>query len=103
MISLKRPISFEWDEGNLTKNWLKHQVAYQEAEEVFSNEPLLLLVDSKHSVGERRLHALGRTDLGKLFFISFTFRGENIRVISVRPMNKKERRLYLEVSKEKTE
>jgi hypothetical protein len=26
---------FEWDEGNLTKNWEKHQVSALECEQVF--------------------------------------------------------------------
>jgi uncharacterized DUF497 family protein len=29
---------FEWDEGNSTKNWLKHGITISECEEVFMNE-----------------------------------------------------------------
>lgn len=67
-----------------------------EAEQIFFNEPLLLLADIKHSQGESRFHALGRTDEGRTLHIAFTLRhsGERIRVISARDMHKKERTIY---------
>ena len=45
---------------------------------------------------EVRLHALGRTDAGRLIHISFTLRGGGrlIRVISARTMHRKERLRY---------
>ena len=67
-----------------------------EAEQVFFNEPLLLIADMKHSQGELRFHALGQTDDGRTLHITFTLRisGEKIRVISARDMHKKERAIY---------
>jgi len=32
---------FEWDEGNLLKNWEKHRVSATEIEQVFFNRPLV--------------------------------------------------------------
>jgi hypothetical protein len=53
-------------------------------------------VDSRHSEKEARLHALGKTDGGRLLHITFTLRdaGRKIRVISARDMHKKERAVY---------
>jgi uncharacterized DUF497 family protein len=67
-----------------------------EAEQVFFNDPLLVVEDISHSVDELRLHALGRTDAGRLLHISFTLRGDGslIRVISARTMHRKERTRY---------
>lgn len=67
-----------------------------EAEQIFFNEPLLLLADIKHSQGESRFHALGKIDEGRTLHITFTLRnaGEKIRVISARDMHKKERMIY---------
>ena len=95
MISLDEVEGFEWDNGNLLKSLLKHGVAVREAEEVFLNEPLLL-EDLQHSQVEPRLHALGETHSGRPLHVSFTLRGEGklIRVISVRPMSRKERNRY---------
>lgn len=52
---------FDWDEGNSRKNE-KHGVSKPEVEQVFLNAPLLVADDLKHSRGEPRFHALGRTD-----------------------------------------
>jgi len=86
---------FDWDESNTQKNWEKHRVAYYEAEEVFFNEPLIARSDGRHSSEtERRYFALGQTDRARLLFVAFTFRGDRIRVISVREMNRNERAIY---------
>lgn len=95
MIDLTKLADFDWDEGNARKND-KHGVSAAEAEQVFFNEPLLLIADMKHSHGESRFHALGKTDDGRTLHITFTLRnaGQRIRVISARGMHKKERTIY---------
>jgi len=87
---------FEWDKGNFEKNWVQHQVAQGECEQVFFNEPIIVSNDEKHSQMENRLFLLGRTDSERLLFIVFTVRKKMIRVISARDMNKKERKHYNE-------
>lgn len=90
---------FEWDSGNLDKNWKRHKVLNIEAEQVFFLEPLLVSVDEEHSsVGERRYRALGRTESGRLLFVVFMVRNKEIRVISARDMSRKERRIYNETT-----
>ena len=84
---------FEWDSGNERKN-IKHAVAPAEAEQVFVNEPLVVLDDLKHSETEQRFHALGKTSEGRLLYITFTIRIGRIRVISARDMHRKERAIY---------
>ena len=85
---------FQWDEGNLDKNWYLHQVANGECEELFFNVPLIIAADAKHSHQEQRYYALGRTDTDRWLFISFTVRDDLIRVISARDMNQRETRRY---------
>jgi len=87
---------FEWDQGNSSKNLLKHQVEDWECEQVFFNEPLLVLDDPKHSLVEKRWVAFGRTDGGRLLVVIFTKRGKLLRVISARDMNRKELTFYEE-------
>jgi uncharacterized DUF497 family protein len=95
MLDLANIIGFEWDGGNDRKND-KHNVSTAEAEQLFFNDPLLLLEDAKHSQSEPRIHALGKTDEGRMLHITFTLRKKNtlIRVISARDMHKKERANY---------
>ncbi len=89
---------FDWDEGNSTKNWIKHRVSMDECEQAFGNAPLLA-PDYSHSIEERRLVARSKTDSGRCLFISFTVRGTLIRVISARPMDRRERADYEEIER----
>lgn len=95
MIDLSKIFGFDWDEGNARKND-KHSVSQSEAEQVFFNSPLLVVLDIKHSNLEERLHALGKTDAERLLHLTFTlrFEGSKIRIISARDMHKKERQFY---------
>jgi uncharacterized protein len=96
MLDLAQVKGFDWDEGNSRKSVEKHDVSQAEAEQIFFNDPLLIVEDVSHSAREPRLHALGRTDAGRLLHISFTLRGNGrlIRVISARTMHRKERLRY---------
>jgi uncharacterized DUF497 family protein len=87
---------FEWDAGNERKSAEKHGVSQGEAEQVFFNQPLLVLEDVRHGAVESRFHALGRTNAGRPLHITFTLRRADIviRVISARDMNRKERAVY---------
>ncbi len=87
---------FEWDAGNERKSADKHGVSPGEAEQVFFNQPLLVLEDDRHGLAESRFHALGRTNEGRPLHVTFTLRraGAMIRVISARDMNRKERAVY---------
>ena len=95
MIDLAEIAGFDWDNGNTRKKG-KHVVSMAEAEQVFFNQPLVLLADAKHSELEARHHALGRTDEGRLVHVAFTLRqsGSLIRVISARDVHRKEGAVY---------
>jgi uncharacterized protein len=83
-------IGFDWDDSNTTKNWERHRVTSEEAEEVFFQDPLIVRGDVRHSATEKRYRALGRTSRDRLLFVAFTVRRKLIRVISVREMNLRE-------------
>ena len=91
---LPEPIFYEWDKGNIEKNLIKHNVTSQETEEPFDNKPNSIIRDEKHSLKERRYLLWGTTDKGRKLSIIFTIRKNKIRIISVRDMNKKERKAY---------
>jgi uncharacterized protein len=61
---------------------------------VFFQEPLIVRSDARHSKGEKRYYALGRTGSGRRFFLAFTVRRNLIRVISARDMNRNEMEVY---------
>jgi len=94
-VSLPEFKGFDWDSGNVEKNWVAHQVTPQEAEQVFFNTPLLVADDERHSHSEKRYYVLGQTNAERLLFIAFTMRQQRIRVISARDMHRNERKVYL--------
>ena len=98
MIDWGSIVGFDWDAGNDTKNLLKHRVEKSEAEQVFFNRPLIVAIDSKHSLAESRFSALGTTSEGRRLFVAFTIGGDGtlIRVISVRDMTRRERAIHAE-------
>lgn len=93
---LEKIIGFDWDDGNILKNVLKHSVSNIEAEQIFFNFPVLLFIDEKHGNKETRYHALGKTDNQRCLHITFTLRNREqlIRIISARDMSRKERSIY---------
>lgn len=92
---------FEWDKGNL-EHIGKHKVVYRECEEVFFNEPLKASKDENHSKIEERFEVLGKTNNGRLLFVVYTIRDNQIRVISARSQNRKERREYKQSLRDKS-
>jgi uncharacterized DUF497 family protein len=87
-------LGFQWDQGNIDKNLIKHKVENWECEQIFFNRPLLVLDDPKHSIPEKRWTVFGKTDADRFLIVIFRKRGDLIRVISARDMNKKERKFY---------
>ena len=83
-------IGFEWDAGNAGKNQERHRVSDGECEQVFFQRPILIAPDMAHSRDEPRYAALGQTAAGRRMTVVFTVRGESIRVISARPMSRRE-------------
>jgi hypothetical protein len=97
---LENCTGFDWDEDNTRKNWDRHRVAPEEAEDVFFHEPLVIRSDLRHSKKEKRYYALGQTGSDRRLFVVFTVRRELIRVISVGDMNRNETVTYERHEKE---
>ena len=85
---------FDWDEGNRDKSADRHAVTAGEAEQPFFRQPLLVVYDRAHSQNEERFYALGQSASGRRLFLVFTIRGDRIRIISARDMNRRERGIY---------
>lgn len=92
-LNLSKIDGFDWDDGNVKKNEIKHKVNYKEPEQVFFDKPLYLR-DSKHSKIEERLYVFGETNNRRFLIIVFTIRGKKIRVISARNQDNKEKNFY---------
>lgn len=89
------PKEFIWDKANSDKNWPKHKVMPDEAEQVFFDEDRREYPDPSHSIAEMRSIIVGMTKSKRLLFVVYTERNKKIRIISARDINdRRERRLY---------
>ena len=87
-------LPFEWDEGKARSNIRKHGVTFEEASSVFADPLAAIFSDEAHSDEETREIMVGHSAEGRLIVVSFTERGEAIRIISARLATKRERRDY---------
>jgi uncharacterized DUF497 family protein len=83
---------FQWDDANSSKNWTRHEVTQTEAEQAVLNRPVVV-ADARLG-REARWFAFGRTDRHRTLTVVFTIRGRLLRVISARPMSRRERKRY---------
>ena len=87
-------MEYELDEGKATANLSKHGVAFEEAKTVF-NDPLYVdFYDPDHSYGEHRYIIIGESHQGRLLVVSYTERGDIIRLISARAATQTEQKAY---------
>ena len=87
-------MEYELDEGKATANLSKHGVAFEEAKTVF-NDPLYVdFYDPDHSYGEHRYIIIGESHQGRLLVVSYTERGDVIRLISAREATRTEQKAY---------
>ncbi len=96
MLNFAKIVGFEWDDGNSRKSADKHSVSQSEAEQIFLDPRLLVLIDDRHGGAEYRFTAYGRTLEGRRLHVTFRTRRDEtlIRVISARAMSRKERARY---------
>jgi uncharacterized DUF497 family protein len=85
---------FEWDSRKEALNRAKHGVSFDEASTIFDDFEALIFDDPKHSLSEKREMIIGTSAGERMLIVSFTARNENVRIISARKANKKERSKY---------
>lgn len=86
----------EWDEEKDEINKRKHGISFDEASTVFLDDYNLVLPDEAHSFGERRYNVMGTSSAWRLMVVTYTERGNKVRIISARPPTKRERKFYEE-------
>lgn len=84
---------FEWDAAKASVNFLKHNVTFGEAVEVFYDSNALETYDAEHSTSETRFSIIGFSSR-RLLFVVFTEHNRNVRIISARRATKAEREVY---------
>jgi uncharacterized protein len=79
-------VGFEWDEASKAGiNFRKHGVRMPEAIPVFDDPYAITITDDESDPDEQRFVTLGMGAMGRLLVVVYTWRGQNIRIISARP------------------
>ena len=85
-------MTLEWDPEKAASNLRKHGVRFTDAYSVLE-DPQALTVDDHHP-DEERHRTVGVDSLGRVLVVSYTWRGDRLRIISVREATPSERRQY---------
>ena len=87
-------MKYEWDENKRVANLAKHGVDFIDAED-FDWSSAIETIDDRFNYIEDRWIALGFIG-SRLHVFIYTMRGENVRLISLRKANKREKDYYEE-------
>lgn len=84
-------MEFEWHAEKAASNKRKHGITFDEAMTVFADPLAAIFDDEEHSEDELREIIVGQSSKGRLLLVSFTERGDKVRIISARRATKRER------------
>ena len=91
-------VVFEWDRRKARINSAKHGVSFEEAVTVFADPLARIFDDPAHSTGEVCEIIVGHSRRRRLLVVSFTERGDAVRIVNARRATKNERHDYEERS-----
>jgi len=89
-------IEFEWDQNKASSNLIKHGVSFDEAKTVFDDPLYVDFYDPDHSYNEHRYIIVGQSQNNRLLIVTYTERGNTIRLINAREATQRERKVYEE-------
>ena len=81
-------MEFEWDEAKHAKTLRDRGIGFDDGARIFAG-PVLIWEDARREYGEGRFRAGGETN-GDILHVAFTWRGDAVRIISVRRANRRE-------------
>jgi len=92
-------MKFEWDENKRIDNLSKHGLDFWYALTVFDDKNRVEYPDTREDYGEFRICVIGKIkrnilDRTTIIMVVYADRNGITRIISARPANKRERRLY---------
>jgi len=86
-------MEFEWDVDKDRENQAKHGISFEEATHIFDGL-VLTKIDDREAYGEVREITMGMLSPNAVLVVVHTERGENIRLISARKANRRERQIF---------
>lgn len=86
--------NFFWESSKAARVLAERGISFEEVQTVFEDDFLEVVPDFAHSIEEARFTAIGTSKRGRLLVVTFTERGDTIRIITAREATPKERRHY---------
>lgn len=84
---------FDWDNPKAATNWRDHGVTFDQAVKAFRDPFAIEEIDDREDYGEERINLLGMCN-GVILHVTYTERGERIRIISARRAQRHEQDHY---------
>ena len=85
-----------WDPEKLARNIGKHGIRFADAAVVFEDPQAITIIDDTSDPLEQRFVTLGADAAGRILVVVYTWRGDDIRLISARRAEPHERGEYEE-------
>ena len=87
-------MKYQWDKNKAASNLQKHGIEFADAISVFSDDLAITIPENRFD--EERFVTIGTDVFGRILVIVFTWRSEDIRLISARLAERRERKQYEE-------
>jgi uncharacterized DUF497 family protein len=84
---------FEWDADKAASNLRAHGVTFARAVSAFGDAFAIEWLDEREAYGEERVNLLGMSE-GVLLHVTYTARGDTVRIISARRAERDEQDHY---------
>ena len=88
-------MSYQWDPAKARANFAKHGIHSADATATLEDE-LALTIRDPFSSSEERWITIGMDSLGRLLVVIYTWRGDDVRLISARAATSREKLQYEE-------
>lgn len=86
-------MKYRWDSKKAASNFRKHGIDFADAISALEDD-WALTIKHHYKEGEERFATLGVDLLDRVVVVVYTYRNDDIRIISARKATKKERRVY---------
>lgn len=86
-------MGYQWDPKKAALNLKSHGVDFADAVGVLEDD-WALTIEEQEVEGELRFVTIGMDFLARVLVVVYTYRGNDLRLISARPAIKRERQIY---------
>jgi uncharacterized protein len=87
-------MSYQWDPDKASINRINHGVDFADAVSVLEDDRAITVEDQRYE--EERFITIGLDAIGRILVVVYTWRGNEVRLISARKADRLERKQYLE-------